>query len=73
MKTKTEIADMIARYVLAMVREHRYIEMTVRIEALVELLEMLREKGIDSFSEDIVETMCFYQPKIMEGGNASDL
>lgn len=73
MKTKTDIADMIARYVLAMVREHRYIEMTVRIEALVELLEMLREKGIDSFSEDIVEAMCFYQPKIMEGGNASDL
>jgi len=72
-KTTNEIAELITRYVLGMLNEHRYIELKIRLNALVELLEMLDVKGYDSFSEDIVETMCFYQPLEKEDGNASDV
>ena len=73
MTTKRDIAEDVARYVLAMVKDHRYLEMTVRLETLVELLEMLDENGIDTFADEIVGTVCNYDPRVMEDRNASDL
>ena len=67
MKTKADIAEVVTRYCLAMLKDHRYVELKIRMEALADLIDMLREKGIDSFADEIVETMCFYEPLETEG------
>lgn len=64
----------VIRYVLAMWQEQRYREMKTRLETLLELLDMLEEKGHGFYADEVIETICWHEPKEPEDWvNASTL